>query len=207
MKGSKHIFFLIFILFSCVVVNGQRRLSDSEVRDISERAERQMQVFFYYVSQLGEYLLSVEDKKIAIDNVVDLFTPKGAVEERSKNASTGRIRLVRDYLNSIDVRARNNVVIVSYEVIDPGSMMELRPVRGRQGSDPVYEGCFVVRQFYCRKQKSLLGDKPGDNFDLSDCDYQDVTDKEIWFEVKVLKSAFGESFSVLIDRVVVRSVR
>jgi len=198
----KTLIILLVPFFMLGHISAQNKLSQKQYTDLAKQAERQVIVFFENVEQLGKNELKPETKQKAINSVVKIFTPNGTVEEKSKISKSGKTRRAREYLEAIKMRGTKRKTLISYDIVDNITPNELIPYVNADSSI-TYKGTLIVRQYYCRlKVEDKLTDKLSDN-----CEYSDTTDKKIYIEIRVLKNTLGMSFAVLIDKIVVLSVR
>jgi hypothetical protein len=195
---------ILIILFIVTTVKGQsqHQLTSKDFEDFATQARKQVLLFFDSVGDLGASKDPPNIKEKAISNVVKIFSVNGKVEERSKGATSGTVRPVREYLNAIASRGQKSPILVSYDFVDPLTYQEFTPVKNADGSTS-YKGEMIVRQFYCKlKPKDQLTDKLESN-----CIYDDTTLKRITIEVRKLTSELGRSYAVLIANISVMSVK
>ncbi len=200
-------FFLLFVclFFSYTNIFGQKKLSDGELEDLTQRAMNQILIFQNNASAIALAENAMATRRAAIRTTLKSFSKDAKVEEQSKNSSRKKRHLIKSYLETLLKRGRKAPIVIDFDIVNELNVKDLKEVDNGDGTVS-YKGKVVFKQFYCKLKDQHLRKEPTKANPNLNCYYHDETTKEVGVEILRIKGRGGAIWITLITYIHVLKV-
>lgn len=190
-------FLILVLVTSSFSALGQRKPSQAELQDLTQRAMNQLRIFQNNTSAIAANENSYATKKAAIRTTLKNFSKEATIQEQGKNSSRPTLYTAEKYLNTLLERGAKSPTIIDFDIVNKLDVAGLEEVKNPDGT-VTFKGKMTFKQYYCKlKDPSRLKEPNIKNNNLN-CSYHDITEKEVGVEILRIKGRGGEIWVTLI---------